>query len=192
MIAIGDSAFYWCSSLTALSLPEGLMTIGKGAFSDCTSLTDLRLPDSLQTIRGNPFAGTPVNLQLNPGHPVFALVDNILFEKASGTLISYPYGNEQSDYAVPEGTLAIGDRAFSFCSSLTTLSLPEGLQSIGKEAFAWCNHLTVRIPQSVTSIGSDAFHAIIDLTLAIDKDSFAASYAEENGLHYIYTDAFDI
>ena len=54
---------------------------------------------------------------------------------------------------------AIGDDAFSNCHSLTTLSLGENIKTIGSHAFYDCTQITgsVTIPQSVTSIGNEAF-----------------------------------
>ena len=48
--SIGRSAFYGCTNLTAITLPDGLTSIGGYAFSDCTNLTTITLPDGLTTI----------------------------------------------------------------------------------------------------------------------------------------------
>ena len=60
---------------------------------------------------------------------------------------------------------SIGDRAFSNCSSLTSVTIPDGVTSIGSSAFSSCYSLTsVTIPDSVTSIGSYAFSGCSSLT----------------------------
>lgn len=48
-------AFSGCSSLSELSLPEGLQTIGKEAFVDCVSLQEITLPSSLRSVGENAF-----------------------------------------------------------------------------------------------------------------------------------------
>lgn len=53
---------------------------------------------------------------------------------------------------------AIGDWAFGFCNSLTSVKLPNSLTSIGKFSFAFCRSLeSIVIPNGVKSIGEDAF-----------------------------------
>ncbi|MFI3239233.1 MAG: leucine-rich repeat domain-containing protein, partial [Bacteroidales bacterium] len=48
--SIGFDAFYYCSSLTSIDLPDNLTEIGSWAFAVCTSLTAIDLPDSLTEI----------------------------------------------------------------------------------------------------------------------------------------------
>ena len=61
-------------------------------------------------------------------------------------------------YAVKEGTLIICDKAFSTCSSLTSMVISNSVVSIGDGAFFKCTSLvSIFIPDSVTSIGHGAF-----------------------------------
>ncbi|MCD8160222.1 MAG: leucine-rich repeat domain-containing protein, partial [Clostridiales bacterium] len=46
-MAIGDSAFEKQTSLTSVTLSEGIVSVGQCAFADCTGLTSVTLPDSL-------------------------------------------------------------------------------------------------------------------------------------------------
>ena len=48
--AIGDSAFYNCTSLTSIVIPEGVTTIGDDAFYKCTSLTSIVIPEGVTAI----------------------------------------------------------------------------------------------------------------------------------------------
>ena len=65
--------------------------------------------------------------------------------------------------------------------------------SIGYVAFFSCESLTsIMLPESVTIIGSDAFSDCSDaLTLTVPRDSYAAQYAKEYKLNYIYPDSYD-
>jgi len=67
---------------------------------------------------------------------------------------------------------SIGDFAFQFCSSLTSVTIPNSVTSIGNYAFESCSSLTsVTIPDSVTSIGNYAFGSCSSLTSITIPDS---------------------
>ena len=60
---------------------------------------------------------------------------------------------------------SIGEKAFNYCSGLTSVTIPNSVTSIGSYAFQRCSGLTsVIIPNSVTSIGGDAFYGCSGLT----------------------------
>ena len=60
---------------------------------------------------------------------------------------------------IPEGVTSIGWDAFSGCSGLKSVTIPEGVTRIGGSAFSECSRLaSVMIPQSVTSIGWRPFY----------------------------------
>lgn len=82
--------------------------------------------------------------------------------------------------------VAIGDYGFASCYALDII-LPEGLTSIGKRAFAMCDYtFAITIPQSVTFIGEEVFNDDCFATLRVIEGSYAAQYAQENGLPYTY------
>ena len=59
----------------------------------------------------------------------------------------------------------IGEKAFTDCSRLTSLTLPVGITSIGYDAFAYCSGLTsLTLPAGITSIGEYAFYGCSGLT----------------------------
>ena len=65
------------------------------------------------------------------------------------------YTGSGGDVVIPDGVTGIGDNAFFYCSSLTSIEIPASVTSIGNSAFSGCDSLTgITIPANVTSIGS--------------------------------------
>ena len=66
---------------------------------------------------------------------------------------------------LPVGITSIGYDAFAYCSGLTSLTLPAGITSIDKYAFSGCSRLTsLNLPAGITSIGEFAFSYCSGLT----------------------------
>ncbi len=80
---------------------------------------------------------------------------------SGSVVIPEKFTYEGVEYSV----ISIGERAFEWCSGLTSVTIPNSVTSIGYSAFYYCSGLTsVTIPNSVTSIGNDAFRNCIGLT----------------------------
>ena len=192
--SIGDSAFDWCSSLTSVSIPDSVEQIAMNPFVACSALK---------------------SISVSPEHLYFATIDGVLFRKADKALISYPASISSSTYTIPQGITSIGDSAFYYCDSLTSVSIPDSVTAIGDSAFFWCSSPTsvsipdsvtaignrafyycdsltsVSIPNSVTSIGDYAFGDCPNLILTVPRNSYVAEYAKTNNIPYTYPDAND-
>ena len=48
--SIGDSAFWFCSGLTSIDIPEGVTSIGDGTFARCSGLTSIDIPEGVTSI----------------------------------------------------------------------------------------------------------------------------------------------
>ena len=78
------------------------------------------------------------------------------------------YKGQGGDVVIPEGVKSIGDSAFEYCKSLTSIVIPESVTSIGDSAFWRCSSLTsVVIPEGVKSIGASAFWGCSSLTSVV-------------------------
>lgn len=108
---------------------------------------------------------------------------------------------------LPKTIEEIDDFVFDGCKMLDEIELPEGLNRIGYRAFAGCRSIkTLKIPSSVTQIEEDAFalysdedlfskhtspedadvHKVNDgIILIVKKGSYAAEYAEKNGVKWM-------
>ena len=84
-----------------------------------------------------------------------------------------------------EGTIysvtSIGDYAFTWCSSLTSITIPNSVTSIGYGAFRGCESLTsITIPNSVTSMGYGAFNGCDTLTSIVVESGNSTYDSREN------------
>ena len=178
--SIGNSAFYYCLSLTGIEIPNSVTSIGEYAFSQCYNLTDIEIPNSVKSIGGKAFydcyslTGIEIpNSVTSIGDCAFGgcsdltsiVVDagnskydsrngcNAIIETVSNTLIT---GCQNT--IIPNSVTSIGDCSFGGCSDLTSIEIPNSVKSIGYGAFSGCSSLrSIQIGNSVTSIGDDAF-----------------------------------
>ena len=151
---IGDYAFYNCSRLTSLNLPDGITEIGYSTFRGCTGLTSLNLPVSITTIGESAFKGCSGLTSLTLPSSITTIGD-YAFAGCRGL----------TSLNLPAGITSIGSDAFWCCSRLTSLTLPAGITEIGSSAFYGCSGLTsVNLPAGITEIGNLAFYGCSGLT----------------------------
>ncbi len=171
--SIGRSAFDDCRSLTSVTIPDSVTSIGEYAFDGCTSLTSVTIPDSVTSIGGYAFSycTSLTGIWVAEGNSHYSSdASGVLFNKDKTTLVQCP--GPFAAYTIPDSVTRIGDRAFSHCTSLTSVTIPDSVTSIGEQAFQGCESLTsVTIPDSVTSIGERAFYNCTSLTSVAIPDS---------------------
>ena len=166
---IGNYAFQGCSSLTSVTFGNSVTSIGQWAFSGCTGLTSIIIPNSVTSIGENAFSGcsslTSVTLPkslISVGKDIFwgckALTSVIYHCKEIGNWFIWSEAYTIKEVIIGDEVEIIGDRAFSCCSGLTSVTIPHSVTSIGNDAFSGCSSLvSITIPNSVTSIGNYAF-----------------------------------
>ena len=129
-IGIQSSAFESCSGITTLSLPESLSYIGEYAFNNCTSITDFTIPAAVTLIGGYAFQNTAWwNEQ----------PDGIVYK--DDWCLRYKGEKPYSGISIVEGTRHIANLAFSSCEDISSLALPSSLLSIGDKAFSSCYYI---------------------------------------------------
>ena len=170
---IGDFAFYYQRNLTNIEIPDGVQSIGEMAFAGCTNLTNIEIPESVTSIGKRAFEGTEW-LASKQQENTFVIINDILIAVNKDEIIG--------SVTIPESVINITGETFEFCGDLTNIELPKGLTSIGDLAFSYCRSLTnIEIPESVTSIGNNVFDKCNNVTITVTQGSYAEQWAVKNG-----------
>ena len=152
--SIGESAFYGCSSLTSVTIPNSVTSIEERAFLNCSSLTSVTIPNSVTSIGGGVFGNcsslTSVTLSNNITElPFFSY----LYSNGYSYCGFFENCSSLTSVTIPNSVTSIGERAFRNCSSLTSITIPNSVTSIGGGTFAGCSSLTsVTLSNNITEL----------------------------------------
>ena len=178
MTSIEYYAFYKCSSLTSITIPEGVTSIGDLAFYDCNKLKVVINKSTLNITKGSSSYGYV-------GYYATIVMTNVDIVKegdfwaeyTGGDKIAVYYEGKDKDVTIPDGITIIGDEVFKNKTNIVSVSIPNSVTSIGDYAFEDCNNLTnvtincpvvgswfsglslksVTFSEKVTTIGANAF-----------------------------------
>ena len=176
--AIGDGAFYFCTRMTSVTIPNSVTTIGFETFYGCNGLTSVTIPNSVTTIGEVAFWGCTGLISITIPNSVIIIGNDAFYNTAwynnqsdgliYAGLVAYKYKGTMptnTNITLRDGTLSISSCAFEYCTGLTSISIPNSVTTIGDWAFSSCTGLTsVTIPDSVYTISWGAFSGCRSLT----------------------------
>ncbi len=167
-------AFYNCSSLTSIEIPEGVTSIVGAVFSGCSSLTNITIPNKVRSIGKSAFYNC-------------SSLESIVIPEGVTSIGSaaFSYCSSLESIVIPKSVTSIGIIAFHNCSSLTNVYYNGTIED-------WCNitfgdndsnpmHYTshfymldsnneyykvteIIIPETITSIGNYQFYGFNNIT----------------------------
>lgn len=169
--AIGESAFAGNIHLEKVYVPEGVTSLGDYAFECCSVLKKAYLPETLETIGSGAFSGCQALYLLDLQDNVTAIGKGAFLDctslvsfvapKALTTLGEFAFADCSTLMSVEmrdSSLAAVPDRLFYACGALSTVRLPETVTSVGKRAFSGNESLRyLYLPEACESVGSYAF-----------------------------------
>lgn len=142
---IGDSAFNGCTSLTNVTLGDGVTKIGTNAFIRCTQISSITIGSRVSSIGKNAFNGCTALTNANIGS---GAIDANAFQDCS----------RLANVTLGDGVTSIGANAFLRCTALTSMDIGSSVKTIESYAFSGCSALE-EVTISAAQIGNQAFRS---------------------------------
>ena len=142
---------------------DGITIIGLNE-EKLSGVTKIRIPSKCKVIRSDyARGGTESYRDFIAGIEKVEIPDTVI---EIGSYAFHNFGKvKKLNINIPNSVTNIGEHAFEWCDSLTSITIPNGVTSIGNYAFNYCRSLKgITIPNSVTSIGNFAFQQCGNLT----------------------------
>lgn len=158
---IGNSAFYNCSSLERITIPDSVTTIGDYAFLCCTSLEGITIPNGVTTIGDAAFSQCTNLASITILNGVTTIGDSAFSQCTSLTSI-----------IIPDSVKVIGTFAFKNCYRIKYVEIPETVTIIGDCAFGY-----------ISTFSTD--EKIDNFVIYGIENSAAENYALKHGIIFV-------
>ena len=176
--AVGRAAFYKCTGLTSVTLPNTITEIGYAAFYNCSALTSIDIPSGVTTLGDFCFmyCSSLQNITLPNG------ITDIPVQ-------CFVFCTSLSSVNIPGTVKEIANFAFYGCDNLESVTIQNGVERILQDAFSACVSLqTMTYPASVTMIVTPVLDDCYSLT-TINVDPANTHYRSVDGV--LFTASMD-
>lgn len=166
---VGESAAHGAVDLSIKSLPAGLESIGRAAFRYCRSLgiDEWECPATLVSVGEEAFLDAGIKtLTVNEslaeiGSRAFGSPSNVVYKARNAAFIPYKGNNDVTLFnsfksmSIEEGVESLPDWFAAYSSG--EITFPSTLKRVGNYAFYYGGYSSLKLPESVESIGEHAF-----------------------------------
>ena len=167
---IGNGAFYQCSGLTQLAIPDSVTSIGSSAFYQCSELTgELIIPNSVTTIDKSAFYECSKLNSVNLSESLVVLNDQIFYNCRGLT-----------ELVIPDSVTTIGTQVFSGCSNLTSVTMSNRLINVGRYAFYQCSNLKKVNTKDINKYANISYYDKFSTPLYYAKNLYENNLLMEN------------
>jgi len=160
--SVGDYAFYSCTSLTSVTIPDSVTSVGIYVFSGCNNL-------SYKEKNGIKYLG-------NSSNPYMVIVGcdrtiaEVIFDENAKIIAGGAFYNcKLISVVIPGSVTSIGTAAFDGCRNLAKVTIPYGIHKLESDIFAGCTSLS-------TIIYSGEYNEWRHIRKASDWDEGAGAY----------------
>ena len=138
--SIGEKAFYECSGMTSVTIPNSVTSIGYAAFSDCSGLTSVTIPNSVTSIGDNAFEYCSGLTSVTIPNSVTSIGDGAFYNCKGLTSVT-----------IGSSVKSIGEEAFRDCIELIDVyCYAEKVPSTYSDAFdgSYPEYATLHVPDA--------------------------------------------
>lgn len=170
--SIGEYAFYGCTGLTNVILPDSITNIGRYAFKECSNITSVRMSNSIEIIREGTFSCCTGLIDIIIPDSV-TQIDSLVFFKCTGL----------KRITLSKNIKGLKSAVFSGCTSIENITIPDNVKIIGSQAFYNCSALKeITFPDNYLRIESKSFYGCTNLVNVIihnevdfERDTFSGA-----------------
>lgn len=162
---IGERCFENCTAIESIDLSKAgrLKKVGNGAFRSCTNLIELYLPDHLEET-GKGICYDCTSLRTVKAEGITKVKEEMFFNCQSLLSDGISLGWDK--------ITVIGDRAFAYCSLISSVPATPRLNSLGVRAFYTCQRLrSMTLPGTLSSMGEECFGECSSMTQIVMNGS---------------------